>query len=112
MVLTNIGSLSRASNTRTDPIRAKRNRGEIQTGGIDSHPSLLRNWTRSPERRRVDARSARPPFQTCQLLEFVLVSELHVILVRAQPGRYDTIPLDGVAGALQEPSGDFLGHSG
>lgn len=31
--------------------------------------------------------------------------------MRAQPGRYDTVPLDGVTGALQEPGRDFLSDS-
>lgn len=30
----------------------------------------------------------------------------------AQPGRYDTVPLDGVTGTLQELGSDFLSDSG
>lgn len=48
---------------------------------------LLFHRTLTPERGHVNVHSLRAFQQTWKLLEFVLVSELHVVLVRAQPGR-------------------------
>lgn len=47
---------------------------------------------------------------TWQLLQFVLVCELHVVFVRAQPGRENAVSLDVVVGALHQLSSDFLCH--
>lgn len=50
--------------------------------------------------------------ETCELLEFVLVRQLHVILVCAQPGGQNAVPLYLMVGAFHERRCDFLCHPG
>lgn len=48
--------------------------------------------------------------QTWQLLEFVLVCQLHVVFVCAQPGCQNPVPLDPMVGTRHQFHWDLLSH--